>query len=328
MELRQLEYFIALATELHFTRAAKKLHISQPTLSHQIKALEEEVGTQLFDRIGKRITLTEAGKILHEQSMHILHLIENTKQQLNELELFQRGTLKIGALPGELTSLVSNVLLTYAKEFPYVQISVQSADDVLSMLKENQIEFALSYIDDSNQAIDGQFCQIPLYTDSFVFVAAKDHPLLEKDELTLREIACEPLILFTKLQTCRKILNQAAKQEQISLNPVFETSDIHTIFHFVKEKLGCAIVSESLYQFHRHENIDARPIVNSRLNRKMVLIYRKDKYLSKAAKSFIPILIQRLEKFDMPLPPASRKKLMLLASKESCPDPLQNGKTT
>lgn len=93
---------MTLSKELHFTRAAEKLHISQPTLSHQIKALENEIGALLFDLLGKKISLTEAGKILYGQSLNIFRAIENTKLQINDLEMIKRGSLTIGALPGEL----------------------------------------------------------------------------------------------------------------------------------------------------------------------------------------------------------------------------------
>lgn len=89
MEFRQLEYFMMLCKELHFTRAAEKLHISQPTLSHQIKVLENEVGALLFDRIGKKISITDAGEILYNQCTSIFNSIDNVKLQINELELLQ-----------------------------------------------------------------------------------------------------------------------------------------------------------------------------------------------------------------------------------------------
>lgn len=312
MEFRQLEYFITLAKELHFTRAAEKLHISQPTLSHQIKALEDEVGTQLFDRIGKRITLTEAGKILFDQSINIFSIIENTKMQLNELEMIQRGSLKIGALPGELTSFVSDILINYVQEYPQVKISVHSSDNLITFLNENQVDYAFSYRNDPIQSCDEQIIQIPLYKDKFVFVASKDHPVMEKEELKLHDLTDVPLILFTELQMCRKIINTVAKQEQVSINPVFETSDIHTIFDFVKKKLGGAIVAESLYKFHQHEDIAARPILNEGLSRETVFIYRKDKFLSTVAKSFIPTLIYYIKQQPIALPATSEDLLMKL----------------
>lgn len=106
MEIRQLEYFKVLCDELYFTKAAEKLNISQPTLSHQIKVLEMELGIPLFDRIGKKIAITDAGKILLEQCIHIFRAIDNTSNQIIALKHLKAGKLVIGTLHGELTSFI------------------------------------------------------------------------------------------------------------------------------------------------------------------------------------------------------------------------------
>ena len=309
MEFRQLEYFMTLSKELHFTRAAEKLHISQPTLSHQIKVLENEVGALLFDRIGKKISLTEAGKILYEQSVHIFSAIENTKLQINDLEVIQRGSLKIGALPGELTNLVSDSLLHYIKEYPLVQVSVLSSDDLHTLLKDNKIDYAFSFVQELALNADERFIEIPLYTEEFVFVTHKHHPLMAQSELSLHDVSESPLILFPNIHLCRKILDISVKQNRLSLNTIFETSSINTIFNFVKRNLGGTIVAKSLYELHQHEDICARPISNSNLNRETVLIYRKDKFMNMGVKSFIPILTHYLEQLHISLPDSSYEKL-------------------
>lgn len=313
LEFRQLEYFIALCKELNFTRAAEKLHISQPTLSHQIKVLENEVGTLLFDRIGKKIALTEAGKILYNQSINIFNTIENTKLQINELETIQRGSIKIGAIPGELTNLISDSLLKYVNEYPLIQVSIVGSDDVFTLLKDNKIDYAFSYADDSLMDADDPFIRIPLYKEKLVFVSSIEHPIMVNDELSLQDLSSIPLILFPDIHLCRKILNHALKQENLSLQPVFETSNINTIFNFVKEKLGGTVVAESLYELHKSEDIFAKPIANSDLQRKTMLVYRKDKYLNMVVKSFIPVLIEYLEQLPISIPESSYEKLMHLA---------------
>jgi len=323
LEFRQLQYFLTLCNELHFTRASEKLHISQPTLSHQIKVLENEVGALLFDRIGKKITLTEAGEILYEQCVNIFNTIENTKLQINELEMVQRGSIKIGALPGELTNLVSDSLLQYAKEYPLVQVSVTSSDDVYTLLKDNKIDYAFSYVDDVTLTDDEPFLKIPLYTEKFVFVSSKEHPLMTKHELSLHDVSETPLILFPSIHKCRNILNLTAKQEHLTLNPIFETASIDTIFKFVKETIGGTIVAESLYELNRQENLCARPIIHNGLNRKTALIYRKDKYMNKVVKSYIPILIHYLEQLNISLPDSSYEKQMLFAERPYAKETVQ-----
>ncbi|MBD8033211.1 MULTISPECIES: LysR family transcriptional regulator [Solibacillus] len=314
MEFRQLEYFMMLCKELHFTRAAEKLHISQPTLSHQIKVLENEVGALLFDRIGKKISLTEAGEILFNQSASIFNSIDNAKLQINELELLERGTLKIGALPGELTNIVSESLIQYSFEYPQIKLSVLSSDDLYSLLRDNQIDFAFSFTQNYLPSAEDQFIEIPLYVEEFLFVAEREHPLMAEEELSLSQLIDVPLILFSSLHLCRKILDGTLKQEHISLNPVFETSSINTIFNFVNKGMGGTIIAKSLYQMQDNERLTARPITNEGLKRETAIIYRKDKFMNKAVRYYIPILIDYLEQLHILLSEQTKDQLYTVSA--------------
>ncbi|WP_042348110.1 LysR family transcriptional regulator [Bacillus massiliigorillae] len=312
MELRQLEYFMKLSEDLHFTRAAEQLHISQPTLSHQIKVLEGEMGCLLFDRIGKKISLTEAGHILYEQGLHIFRAIENTKVQINDLDMMQGGALNIGALPGELTNLVSNNLVKYHKQFPQVHVAVLSLDDLFGPLKDNKIDFAISFAREYKQSNDEQLIEIPLYTEELLLVAHREHPLMQLETITLQQVLEQPLVTFPDIQQCRQTLDSAARQEKISLQPIFETSSIEAIFNFVKNHLGVTIISNTLYQLHKSEEISARSINHNKLTRQIVLLYRKDKFMSKRVKAYMPIFILYLKELKIEVPATSMKQLQLL----------------
>ncbi|MEK4131054.1 LysR family transcriptional regulator [Solibacillus sp. FSL W8-0474] len=314
MEFRQLEYFMMLCKELHFTRAAEKLHISQPTLSHQIKVLENEVGALLFDRIGKKISLTEAGEILFNQSAFIFNSIDNAKLQINELELLERGTLKIGALPGELTNIVSESLIQYSFEYPQIKLSVLSSDDLYSLLRDNQIDFAFSFSQNYLPSAEDQFIEIPLYIEEFLFVADREHPLMAEEELSLSQLMDVPLILFSNLHLCRKILDGIIKQEHISLNTVFETSSINTIFNFVSRGMGGTIIAKSLFQMQDNEKLMARPITNEGLKREAAIIYRKDKFMNKAVRYYIPIIIDYLEQLHILLSEQTKDQLYTVSA--------------
>lgn len=313
MEIRQLEYFITLCEELHFTRAAQKLHIAQPTLSHQIKVLEQEMGVLLFDRIGKKISLTEAGEVLYKQCLRIFQAIESTKDQLQELVSMQKGTLRIGALPGELTNLVSDSLLNYMKTYPFIQVSVLSTDDLYTMLKENKIDYAFSFAQNIETMYDNQFCEIPLYMEEFNYVTHQQDSLLEKEHISLTDLCDVPLVLFPKIHVCRNILDRVLKQEQLTLQAMFETSSINAIFDFVAQELGGTIVAKSLYKLHEQPNLVARPIQHDKLKRETVLIYRKDKFISQAVKAFIPIFLQYLSSLHIPVAEESQNQLTNLS---------------
>lgn len=294
MELRQLEYFMMLCEELHFTRAAEKLHIAQPTLSQQIKILEEEMGVLLFNRIGKKISLTVAGQLLYTQSLTIFQTIQNTKSQLQELSTLQKGILRIGASPGELTNFISSVLVDYLLEYPAVQVSVISTDDVQTLLRENKIDLGFSFT--QHDTDDHQFCEVPLYREPLYFVMHKEHPLAVSEHITLQELLSEPVVLFPRAHLCRKLVDRALRQEQLVLQPVFETASISAIFRFVDRQLGGTIVASTLFDEQQTPRLVARPIQHAQLYRETVLIYQRERYMPQVARAFIPILQKAIRK--------------------------------
>src|SRR5690625_1363346 len=145
MELRQLEYFMEVCKELHFTRAAENLNIAQPTLSQQIKSLEDEVGIPLFDRIGKKITLTEAGRILLKHSQTIFFELEQAKLALNDLNGLERGNLTIGSLFSCINYLLPGAIINFKKMYPNVELSVFGlrTEEIVSQLLNNELDLDL-----------------------------------------------------------------------------------------------------------------------------------------------------------------------------------------
>ncbi|MGG3449289.1 LysR family transcriptional regulator [Domibacillus aminovorans] len=188
MELRQLEYFMTLCRELHFTRAADKLGITQPTLSHQIKALEDEIGMPLFDRLGKKIAITDVGLILSEQCKNIFGALDNAKEQINELKEMTSGSIAIATLPGELTNLVSTLLLDFHKNHPDVKVRVISSDDIVQLVMQNKIDFAVTIVSSEFSSDDERIIKIPLYADRELSIIPIVQPCISREvSLVLRK---------------------------------------------------------------------------------------------------------------------------------------------
>lgn len=124
MELKQLEYFMTLSQELHFTRAAEKLSITQPSLSQQIRLLEHEIGMPLFDRVGKKTMLTEAGRALLHHGYNVFHELSQARAVISELQALKRGTLKIGALLTVVNYLLPPTVMRFHNSYPNVEFSV------------------------------------------------------------------------------------------------------------------------------------------------------------------------------------------------------------
>lgn len=312
MEIRQLEYFFVLCSELHFTKAAEKLNISQPTLSHQIKVLENELGLPLFDRLGKKIAITDAGKILYEQCTYIFRAMDNTKNQMTELKALKAGKLVIGTLPGELTDFVSDYLLDYYQEFPDIQVSINSSDELFQLFKDNKIDFAISYKQDDFDYEEEQLLVIPLFTEELLVVVHKDHPLAASDTIPFQDVLAHPLILFPAKQQCRKVIDGAARKEKGNITPKFETASIQTIFKLVEQQVGATIISKTLCNLYKSDTVCTRTICNPPLTREIVLLYRKDKFINFAAKAFIDLMIKQIHRTDLSFSDKSQQLIQSL----------------
>ncbi|CAH1203821.1 HTH-type transcriptional regulator CynR [Paenibacillus allorhizoplanae] len=295
MEFRQLEYFIAICEELHFTRASEKLGMSQPTLSHQIKSLEDELGVPLFDRIGKKIAITEAGKILLDECKVIFSSLNNVKVQILELQKVNRGTLSIGALPGELTQLVSSLLLDFHHIYPEVQIKILNLDDIVERVIQNQIDLAITIFPVEDERIR----KIPLYKEDIYLAVSRDHVLADRESINFDEISSYPLILFPQSHKCRQIIDLNSSVCGINMEPIIETTAIETIIDLVKSGAGVTALSRTYLNMYNDEQLTAIKIVNPMLQREIGIIHHKDKYVSQAARLFIDLLSNHIVKLKL-----------------------------
>lgn len=299
MELRQLEYFIILCEEMQFTKAADRLLIAQPTLSQQIKVLEQELGTPLFHRIGKKISLTEAGQILLPQARKMFQTLDSTKIQLQQLDSLEKGTLRIGALPGELTNIVSDIALQFMHKYPHIQVFITSGEDMYELIRNNSIDFGFTFTLHNDQ-YEQQYEETPLYTEQFCYVERKQSNEVSKSIL-LKDIINEPLVLFPNAHLCRRILNKAAKVEQLSIVPKFETSSIEAIFQFVEQGLGGTIVAKTLFDLHAPHALQAHTILHPLLERETLLISQKERQQTPAYRAFMDLLQPALSKYHLSL---------------------------
>ncbi|MCR8630427.1 LysR family transcriptional regulator [Paenibacillus radicis (ex Xue et al. 2023)] len=286
MELRQLEYFMAVCKELHFTRASEKLGVTQPTLSHQIKALEIEIGMPLFDRIGKKTALTEAGEILLKHSNQVFNSLQNAQEEIEELQEVKCGRLSIGVLTGELNQLVSKVLFTFHKNYPYVQIAVVGRDDVTEGIIRNEIDLGLTIIPIHDERITTEL----LYEEDLYLTVSNNHPLAAKKTIDLEQVKDQHFILFPEKYQCRQQINAAFKTIEAQINPIIETDATESILTLVQAQAGVSILSKTLLTLWTNDNIRMIKLEKPPVRRQIGLAYHKEKYIGFAAQKFIGLL--------------------------------------
>ncbi|WP_286166362.1 LysR family transcriptional regulator [Peribacillus frigoritolerans] len=293
--MRQLEHFMALCEEMQFTKTAEKLRIGQPTLSYQMKALEVELGVRLFDRLGKKIAITEAGKILHEHCKKVFANLESAKEQIEELQNVKRGKLVIGALSGDLNHIASTVLLEFHSKYPDVQIQIFSLDDVVEKVIQNEFNLALTLMPGK----DERLTNISLYEEEFFLAVPRDHVWSDRNAIDFKEIQHIPLILNPKGHCFRKSLDAACSAAGIHIQPIIESTDSKSILNLVKKGIGATIISSTLFTLENEGVLKAIKIKNPAIIREVTIVHHKQKYIGTAAKGFIELLIAHVNKCNV-----------------------------
>jgi len=294
MELRQLECFKTVCRELHFTRASEALGITQPTLSYQIKLLEEELGVPLFNRIGKKISMTAAGEILYKHCQTVFASLEGARRELREWRQSERGSLAVAALIGEINELVSRLLGEFYRTHPKLQFTLRGAEDVTGPLIREELDFGVTILPSEE---DERFGRIPLYEEQFYCVTGKDHPLAGRETVEFDELCRQPVVMFPKTHRCRQMIDAVCALKGIRLSPRIETTTIESLLLLVGSGAGVSILSKTLLELYDTRELAPIPVVHPSLRRTIGVVYLKDKYMSKAAAEFIELLKQRAQPF-------------------------------
>lgn len=275
--------------ELHFTKAAEKLGISQPTLSHQIKILEHEIGYSLFNRIGKKIELTKIGEIVQQEALNIQSSIQNISTQIEAFTKVEIGELKIAVLPGEITDLVSTLCIQFNQLYPNIKVFIQSTDEVEKAVLENQADFGIGFHFNRSDILQ----VTKLYDEEFYLISNQCDT---EQKISFSTVLDHSLILFPNMHQCRKILDKTSQEIGKQLKPIVETSSIESILKLVRSGVGRSVVSRTLYEFYDTEDLFFQHIENPSLTREVYLVMKKNCFINYAARKYIELLLREIEK--------------------------------
>ena len=286
MELRQLRYFIKAAERSNFTEAANALFISQSTLSQQIQQLENELKTPLFDRIAKRVRLTEAGNLFLPAARKTVRDAEEGRQLLKDLSELTAGTLTIGLTYG-LSDLVIKALKIFTDRYPkiLVQVIYGTPDGLIEFLSDGRIDFMLSFISHQHRPL---FESIPLFESKLSLIVPGNHPMARKTSIKLAEIQKLPLALPVDNFSIRNFLDAALLKQQLQLDIRLETNDLNTLLQLAGAGTWCTILmASSIFNF---PNLKAIPITGKDMTRQATVTWTNDTYRKKAAEIFIDVM--------------------------------------
>lgn len=257
MELRQLKYFKEACELQNFSEAARVLHISQSTLSQQIKQLEDELDVLLFDRIGKRIVPTEAGLAFLPYAVRAIRDAENGKQIIRDLKGIETGVLHVG-VTYSMSPLLIAALGLFSKTYPKIKVNVSfgTSEELLDRLEANQLDFVLSF---KPEGVSEHMETMPLFSSMLRFIVHCSHPLAELSSITLKRLSETPLILPGKGFATRKRIDDLCRKHQLELTVGVEMNDVHTIIHTLREGYWGTILTQAAVR--GEENLVQIPIL-------------------------------------------------------------------
>jgi len=286
MELRQLKYFIKAAELQNFTEAANGLFITQSTLSQQIKQLEDELGIPLFDRIAKRVRLTEAGKTFLPFAIKTVKDAEDGKSMLKDLMNLDIGTLTIGVTYG-LTDLLTKAILDFSSSYPniHLQIGFGTTQDLLSKLEQGRLDLMLSF---SQEEKAGRYNTEPLFSSCLALIAHQSHPIALRKQINIKHLESLPLLLPSGGYSIRNYLDGLLDKHDLSLDVKMEVNDINTLLQLVSSgRWATVLMGSSIFNY---PSLKAIKITGEGMNRLATVTWPAGSYRKKAARLLIGIL--------------------------------------
>jgi len=287
MDLFDLETFVAVVREHGFSRAATRLHRTQPAVSQAIRRLEDSIGEALLDRGSREGLLTDAGRVLFDYAEKLLNLRSEARQAVRDLREAQQGRLALGA--NEFTTqYLLRVLHEFRRVCPGIKISVQRslASSIPNQILGHAVEMGVV----SYAPLDPQLRAIAVYRDELAFVVYPTHPLPREQKVSLRQLGAETFVAHIVASPFRAKVLQAFARHKTPLNMDVELPTIEAIKRFVALGNGVALVPALCVEpeLARGElvRVDVREL---KIERRLRLIYRKKATLSHAAKAFLQV---------------------------------------
>ncbi len=295
MEIRVLKYFLAVAREQNISAAAQSLFLSQPTLSRQLKELEEELGKQLFIRGSRKITLTEEGLLLRKRAEEIVELIDKTEQELSRSDEQVSGEIYIGAGETDGLRLIAKAAKELQEQYPQITYRIISGDavDITERLDKGLIDYALLLepVDISKYS----YLKFPV-KDVWGVLIRRDCPLAQKENISPRDLRDMSLIVSRQALDGSE-LTQWLKSDNEQLNIVSTYNLVYNASLMVDEGLGIALCLDKIINVSGDSSLCFHPL-KPKLEVGMSLVWKKYQVFSKAAEKFILKMQEGINSFQ------------------------------
>jgi len=285
MEIRQLEYFQAVAKFNNFTKAAENMYVSQPSITNGIHHLEEEIGVQLFDRNQKKVKLTVEGQIFLQRVEKILRAINDAVVEMQDFRDLNKGTIRLALPPMIGAYLFPNIFPLFKKAFPSLELTVFEEGSIAArrMVEKEDADLGLIILPTSSELLN----TLAFFTEQIVLCTSKTHRLSQEKAISFRQLQNEKIIMLKEDSHHRRLIINECLKNNFSPHIVFSSNQIQTIKGLVANDSG---VSFLMHMVTCHDkNLVSIPL-EPNIEITIGLIWKKNRYLSKASQAFIDFI--------------------------------------
>lgn len=296
VQLQQLRYFAAVADTRHFTRAAERLHVAQPSLSQQIKALERELGADLFHRARGHIALTDAGEALLPLARQILADTETARREVQEVAQLRRGRVRLGAPPSLCASLVPDVLRRFHEAFPGIELIIDEggSQDLVRTLAAGELDLALIITPLPGQAPALAATEL-LREELVVASSPAAPPPVKARRIRVEDLRDRPMVMFRRGYDLREFTTAACRAAGFEPSFTVEGGEMDAVLGFVRAGLGIAVLPGMVAA---RSGLRVTPFAGHAMRRTIAVAHRKDVAPPRAARELRRVLLAYLRSAD------------------------------
>ncbi|HAX68129.1 MAG TPA: hypothetical protein DCY14_00850 [Anaerolineae bacterium] len=288
MEIHQLTYFVAVAETGSFSRAAERCNIAQPSLSQQIQKLEQELGEPLFDRLPRKVVLTDAGRTLLPRAVSILSDLQDIKHTLNQNADAGHGLLNVGFIPTIAPFVLPRVIQRFSQEFPNARLTVQEdlTETIVRNLLDGKLDVGITSMPIHHRLIRTQ----ELLTEPLLVASAKENDFITRTSIHVKELDDFPFIALSEMHCLGEQVQSFCHRQNLELKIVCDTSQLTTVKNCVEIGLGVSLVPRALALSDKSQQVNYRPLNGAVPQRKIAAATHAERTLSFLAKKFIEIV--------------------------------------
>jgi DNA-binding transcriptional LysR family regulator len=294
MHLNQLWVFYQVAKHKSFSQAAGALFLSQPSVSNQVKLLEEACGLKLFDRSGRNVELTNTGEILLSYAERIFSLAKEADSVIEEIKGLKAGGIRISASNTLGAHYLPDILDRFRKKHPQVEILMNVG--YTQTVTEDILAFRSDLGLIGREVAHPNIVVIPLWEEELVLIVPADHPFAERRKIDLADLQGQPFIMSEKGSGVREITEKILAGAKVSVRVVMELGENEAIKRAVASGLGITLISATVARRELEAGqVRAVRLPGARILRRFNIIHHKDKYLSKLIRAFMDEALRRIE---------------------------------